>query len=73
MCLPRAEKKQVLCLFRGALISEALAAARCTSASGSCASRATFRPKDFGATPGVSLYKNVILRQRPHSQHESCK
>ena len=46
-----------------AVHSAALAAARCTTASGIWASRATFSPKDAFATPGVSLYRNVILQR----------
>ncbi len=50
--------------------SAALAAARCTTDSGNSASRATFSPKDDWATPGVSLYRNVIL-QGPRVQNSS--
>jgi hypothetical protein len=48
-----------------AVHSAAFAAARCTTASGIWANRATFSPNDAFATPGVSLYRNVILQ---HSQ-----
>lgn len=63
-----------------AVHSAAFAAARCTTASGIWANRATFSPKDALATPGVSLYRNVILQhaqpvllQQPTLVFTQCK
>lgn len=60
----RHDWQSLLYLCCALLHSAAFAAARCTTASGICARRATFRPKDASATPGINLYRNVILHTK---------